>query len=236
MAPGPRAPCTPGGRVPGRIPYGSLPRTDRRDFRLHCGGGTALFERDLCAEQARAPQARDEAGLVLLHIRAALPFQWTTGTAQPELLRLFPCLRARQRVAYADTHARARTAARVVLWPTVARGEVVDHAGREHVRVRRLRHLGAGASASRRRRDVDSSFTLHWISRDPSRDRLGMAAGGPAPVVRLARFDTTAGALRWDERLRERPDRPLGVSCDRKRWPGGAAGGAEPHGAIFSRR
>ncbi|WP_439643634.1 hypothetical protein [Gemmatimonas sp.] len=83
---------------------------------------------------------------------------------------------------------------------------------------------------------ADSSFTLHWISRDPSRDRLGMAAGGPAPVVRLARIDTTAGALRWDERLRERPDRPLGVSCDRKRWHGGAAGGAEPHGAIFSRR
>jgi hypothetical protein len=82
---------------------------------------------------------------------------------------------------------------------------------------------------------ADSSFTPHWISRDPNSDRLVMAAGGPSPAVRLARFDTTTGVLRWDERFRDRPDGPLGVSFDRKSWPGGAAGRAVPHGAIFSR-
>lgn len=83
---------------------------------------------------------------------------------------------------------------------------------------------------------ADSSFVPHWISRDPGSDRLVFTAEGPEPAVRLARFDTTSGALRWDERFRERAGGPLGVSFNREDWPGGVQGRTAPHGAIFSRQ
>jgi hypothetical protein len=83
---------------------------------------------------------------------------------------------------------------------------------------------------------ADSSFVPHWISRDPHSDRLVFTAEGPVPAVRLAHFDTTSGALRWDERFRERAGGPLGVSFNRQDWPAGAKGSAAPHGAIFSRQ
>ena len=82
----------------------------------------------------------------------------------------------------------------------------------------------------------DSNFEPHWIARDPGSDRLVMTAEGPSPAVRLAHFDTATGQLRWDLRFRERADGALGVSFDRREWPGGTVGRAAPHGAIFSRR
>jgi len=83
---------------------------------------------------------------------------------------------------------------------------------------------------------ADSSFEPHWIARDPGSDRLVMTAEGPQPAVRLARFDTTSGTLNWDTTFRERADGALGVSFDRRTWPGGSSGRTAPHGAIFSRR
>lgn len=83
---------------------------------------------------------------------------------------------------------------------------------------------------------ADSNFEPHWIARDPGSDRLVMTAEGPQPAVRLARFDTTSGRLSWDSTFREQPDGPLGITFDRRSWPGGSAGRAAPHGAIFSRR
>lgn len=83
---------------------------------------------------------------------------------------------------------------------------------------------------------ADSSFTPHWIARDPHSDRLVITGEGPVPAVRLARFDSTTGAIRWEERFRSSPDGPVGVSFDRAAWPHGRTGKAAPHGAVFSRR
>lgn len=83
---------------------------------------------------------------------------------------------------------------------------------------------------------ADSTFTPHWIARDPHSDRLVVTAEGPRPAVRLARFDSLTGAIRWEERFRETPDGPPGVSFARTQWPHGKAGRAAPHGAVFSRR
>jgi hypothetical protein len=92
---------------------------------------------------------------------------------------------------------------------------------------RRPRRAGALAA--------DSSFAPHWIARDPASDRLVMTSEAPSPGVRLARFDSTTGRLTWDERFRETPGGPPGVSFDRAEWPHGGPGRAIPHGAVFSR-
>lgn len=93
---------------------------------------------------------------------------------------------------------------------------------------RRPRRAGALAT--------DSTFDAHWMSREPGSDRIVVTVETKAPSVRMARFDATTGRLTWDERFRESPDGPLGVSFDRSEWPHGKAGKALPHGAVFSRR
>jgi hypothetical protein len=82
---------------------------------------------------------------------------------------------------------------------------------------------------------TDSTWTPHWIAREPGTDRFVVTSEGTTPGVRVVRFDSTTGRLAWDERFRERPDGPLGVSFDRASWPHGATGRATPHGAVFSR-
>lgn len=83
---------------------------------------------------------------------------------------------------------------------------------------------------------TDSTFFPHWMSREPGSNRIVLSTEGKHPSVRIARFDSTTGSLAWDERFREKPDGPLGVSFDRAEWPHGKSGPAEPHGSVFSRR
>jgi len=83
---------------------------------------------------------------------------------------------------------------------------------------------------------ADSTFTPHWLARDPAGSRIVATTEAPRPAVRLLVFDSTSGRLAWDEKFRERADGPLGVSFDRAAWPHGASGAALPHGAVFSRR
>jgi hypothetical protein len=82
---------------------------------------------------------------------------------------------------------------------------------------------------------TDSTFSPHWMSREVGSDRIVLSAEGAHPGVRVVRFDSTAGRLTWDERFRDRPDGPAGVSFDRAEWPHGKSGLAQPHGAVFSR-
>ena len=82
---------------------------------------------------------------------------------------------------------------------------------------------------------TDSTFFPHWMSREAGSDRIVLSAEGKHPSVRMVRFDSTTGTLAWDERFREKPDGPLGVSFDRAEWPHGKSGPAQPHGTVFSR-
>ena len=82
---------------------------------------------------------------------------------------------------------------------------------------------------------TDSTFFPHWMSREPGSNRIVLSAEGKHPSVRMVRFDSTTGTLAWDERFRETPDGPPGVSFDRDEWPHGKTGAAQPHGAVFSR-
>lgn len=81
----------------------------------------------------------------------------------------------------------------------------------------------------------DSSFTPHWVAREPGTGRLVATSEGPDPRVSLLHFDSTSGRLSWDERFRERPGGPRGVGFADRAWPGGARVTARPHGAVFSR-
>lgn len=83
---------------------------------------------------------------------------------------------------------------------------------------------------------TDSSFFPHWMSREEGSNRIVLSAEGSQASVRMVRFDSTAGTLTWDDRFREKPDGPLGVSFDRAEWPHGKSGPAQPHGTVFSRR
>ena len=82
---------------------------------------------------------------------------------------------------------------------------------------------------------TDSTFFPHWMSREPGSNRIVLSAEGKHPGVRMVRFDSTTGTLAWDERFREKPDGPPGVSFDRSEWPHGKSGPAQPHGTVFSR-
>jgi hypothetical protein len=82
---------------------------------------------------------------------------------------------------------------------------------------------------------TDSTFFPHWMSREEGSNRIVLSAEGKQPGVRIVRFDSTTGTLAWDERFREMPDGPPGVSFDRAEWPHGKSGLAQPHGAVFSR-
>jgi hypothetical protein len=81
----------------------------------------------------------------------------------------------------------------------------------------------------------DSTFSPHWLAREPGTARLVATSQEPDHRVSLLRFDSTSGQLSWDERFRERPDGPRGVTFGRASWPHGPSGAALPHGAVFSR-
>jgi hypothetical protein len=82
---------------------------------------------------------------------------------------------------------------------------------------------------------ADSTFESHWMSREPGTDRIVVSVETKVPSVRLVRFDSTTGTLRWDETFRDTPDGPPGVRFDRVQWPHGGSRKAYPHGAVFSR-
>lgn len=82
---------------------------------------------------------------------------------------------------------------------------------------------------------TDSTFFPHWMSREDGSNRIVLSAEGKHPGVRMVRFDSTTGTLAWDERFRDKPGGPPGVSFDRAEWPHGKTGTAQPHGVVFSR-
>jgi hypothetical protein len=82
---------------------------------------------------------------------------------------------------------------------------------------------------------ADSTVDAHWISREHGTNRIVASVETSVPSVRIARFDSTSGALTWDESFRETPGGPLGVQFTRSEWPHGKTGPAMPHGAVFSR-
>ena len=80
----------------------------------------------------------------------------------------------------------------------------------------------------------DSTFMPHWAARDPGSDRVVFTSHADEdPRVLLARFDSTTGALTWDETFRDLATGRLGVSFKRADWPHGAGGPAMPHGVLF---
>jgi hypothetical protein len=81
---------------------------------------------------------------------------------------------------------------------------------------------------------VDSTFEPHWAARDPLSDRIVIPSQADGdPRILIARFDSTTGRLRWDERFRDPTTGQLGVSMKREAWAHGATGPATPHGIVF---
>lgn len=75
----------------------------------------------------------------------------------------------------------------------------------------------------------------HWISLEPGGRRI-VVTGYQATRyhVIVVAFDPTTGSLAVDSAFGGGKDGP-GVSFDRREWPHGASGPADPHGAVFSR-
>ena len=63
---------------------------------------------------------------------------------------------------------------------------------------------------------TDSTFSPHWLTRDPGGTRLVATSDGTNPSVRLMQFDSTSGRLAWDERFREHQGGPLGAVFSRR--------------------
>ncbi len=77
----------------------------------------------------------------------------------------------------------------------------------------------------------------HWISLEPNGERIVITGAGELTGrVLIARLDHETGALSLDATFREPGAERPGVDLDRESWPHGDTGGAEPHGAVFSRR
>lgn len=84
--------------------------------------------------------------------------------------------------------------------------------------------------------ETDSTFFPHWISPDPSSDRVVVTDQGDGPpMVAVARFDRATGKLSWDDMFRDAGASTRGVSYGMRLWPNGAKGMAMPHGAVFVR-
>jgi hypothetical protein len=92
-----------------------------------------------------------------------------------------------------------------------------------------------------RPRDVSSvSFGAdeapHWIAIDATGRRVVLnSAGGKGDRLFIVNFDPTSGTLSLDNRFRDAGSSSAGVTMRGKRWPGGFAGVAVPHGTVFSR-
>jgi hypothetical protein len=81
---------------------------------------------------------------------------------------------------------------------------------------------------------TDSAFYPHWISADPTSDRLviNSADDGDARVL-IAHLNQRTGNLTWDDRFRDAGSTRRGVSFDRAHWPHGSAVHAMAHAALF---
>lgn len=77
----------------------------------------------------------------------------------------------------------------------------------------------------------------HWLSMEPSGNRIVLTSGQGATLYRVLLFtlDPATGKLAIDSTFRDAGGAVPGVSFDRTTWPHGSAGRAQPHGAVFSR-
>jgi len=77
--------------------------------------------------------------------------------------------------------------------------------------------------------------TPHWISLEPSGNRIVLTGGGAAlrGMVVLLEIDPATGELALAQGFGE--EGGLGVSMRGESWPHGDTGPAIPHGAVFSR-
>ncbi len=75
----------------------------------------------------------------------------------------------------------------------------------------------------------------HWIALSPDGRRIVVTGyAGTRHRILLVDVDPSSGAMTVDEDFRDPgSDRP-GISFDRRDWPHGASGPADPHGAVFS--
>lgn len=72
----------------------------------------------------------------------------------------------------------------------------------------------------------------HWIALDPAAPRLVVTSDESAWML-LADVNTDTGAVTIDQRFKDAGASRPGVTFDRREWPHGAGGKAEPHGAVF---
>lgn len=80
---------------------------------------------------------------------------------------------------------------------------------------------------------LDPAFrSPHWLALDPAAPRLVVTADD-APWVLIVDVDPSTGAITIDERFREAGALRPGITFDQREWPHGAAGKAQPHGALF---
>ena len=81
---------------------------------------------------------------------------------------------------------------------------------------------------------MDSAFMPHWISTDPSSDRVVItgADGGEARVF-IADVSRKNGRLSIDGRFRDPGSSRSGISFNERAWPHGFVGHAMAHGAVF---
>lgn len=76
----------------------------------------------------------------------------------------------------------------------------------------------------------------HWISADADNRRIVLNSGEYGEHrLYIVNFDPASGALKLEERFRDRGSAEPGVSMDGKSWPHGFHGDAYPHGTVFSR-
>lgn len=79
----------------------------------------------------------------------------------------------------------------------------------------------------------DSTFGPHWMAFDDRGSRLVVNDGKSR--LFLVALDRETGALRIDERFRDRDATTPGVTFAREQWPHGSSGPAVPHGSVFAR-
>jgi hypothetical protein len=81
---------------------------------------------------------------------------------------------------------------------------------------------------------TDKTFYPHWVSGDPTSDRLVMTdQGDGSPRIMIANLDRATGKLTWDEKFRDAGSDKPGVSLENVSWPNGVKGKVMAHGALF---
>jgi hypothetical protein len=81
---------------------------------------------------------------------------------------------------------------------------------------------------------TDTTIFPHWVSGDPTSDRLVMTdQGDGAPRIMIAHLDRATGKITWDEKFRDPGSDKPGVSLENVTWPNGVKGKVMAHGALF---